>query len=166
MSKANKTTKFNVINANTVCSTGFASHGKEWLRINKDGELKLFDIDAMNEQAELGNLYAMAYRAVYEAGKKEQGMGDLIEQLRKRILILNEQGIMPDLVRELEGSILKVEQLQARCTELERERIEVARKAFVAGADWQERNPEWVLEQCKQAAKQYAQREYGVHPKQ
>jgi hypothetical protein len=40
-------------------------------------------------------------------------MGDLIEQLRKRILTLNEQGIMPDLVRELEGSILKVEQLQA-----------------------------------------------------
>ena len=59
-----------------------------------------------------------------------------------------------------------VEQLQARCTELERERIEVARKAFIEGADWQERNPEWVLEQCKQAAEQYAQREYGVDPKQ
>ena len=72
MSKANKTTKINVINANTVCSTGFASHGKEWLRVTKDGELKLFDIDTMNEQAELGNSYAVAFRAVYEAGKKEQ----------------------------------------------------------------------------------------------
>jgi hypothetical protein len=61
-----------------------------------------------------------------------------------------------------------VEQLQARCVELERERVEVARKAFVAGANW------WA--QCElndtlhsdehKAAIEYAQREYGIKEQQ
>ena len=33
--------------------------------------------------------------------------------------------------------IAELDHLQARCAELERERIEVARKAFLAGANWQ-----------------------------
>jgi hypothetical protein len=46
--------------------------GKEWLRVNKTGELQIFDIDAMYAHAALGDMYAIAFRAVYEAGKKEQ----------------------------------------------------------------------------------------------
>jgi len=142
-------------------------------------------------------------------------MGDLIEQLRKRILTLNEQGIMPDLVRELEGSILKIEQLQAdleaimqqrdsyrhqstalnllneqledRCAELGRElewmqtkyntemRIrqayqsgseEVARKAFVDGADWQMNEQAYNEGVIVYAAEQYIEREYGIKEQQ
>jgi len=132
-------------------------------------------------------------------------MGDLIEQLSKRILTLNEQGIMPDLVRELEGSILKIEQLQAerdalaahverfksacemlyhwhdtsdggmvvdgdvvrKLWELEsttpqqslaEHDAEVARKAFVAGANWQAVNQPVI----NREADKYIEREYGV----
>jgi len=60
------------------------------------------------------------------------------------------------------------EQLEERCEELEQERSEVARKAFVAGANW------WA--KCElddtlhsdehEAASEYAQREYVFHFKQ
>jgi hypothetical protein len=57
----------------TTFSTSISEHGKELLRINKCGELLFFDVNAINEQAELGNTYAMAFRAGYQAAKKEQG---------------------------------------------------------------------------------------------
>ena len=56
----------------TAFSTGLSEYGKELLRINKCGELVFFDVNAINEQAELGNPYAMAFRAGYQAAKKEQ----------------------------------------------------------------------------------------------
>ena len=50
--------------------------GKEWLRVNKTGELQIFDIDAMYAHAALGDMYAIAFMAVYEAGKKKEQPND------------------------------------------------------------------------------------------
>ena len=60
----------------------------------------------------------------------------------------------------------KIEQLQARCDVLELERIEVARKAFLAGANWQAGGLAFNQPVINREANQYIEREYGVHPKQ
>jgi hypothetical protein len=58
----------------------------------------------------------------------------------------------------------KIEQLQSRCAELERERAEVAWKAFVDGANWWaqcEQNDTLHLDE-HEAADEYVQSEYGI----
>ena len=58
------------------------------------------------------------------------------------------------------------EQLEDRCVELEREREEVARKAFVSGANWQAGGLAFNQPVINREADQYIEREYGVDPKQ
>ena len=56
----------------------------------------------------------------------------------------------------------KIEQLQARCDVLELERIEVARKAFLAGANWQAGGLAFNQPVINREANQYIEQHFGV----
>ena len=89
-----------------------------------------------------------------------------VEQLESELEVIMQQR---DSYRHQSSALnLLNEELEERFADLERERVEVARKAFVEGANW------WA--KCElddtlhsdehEASSEYAQREYGVNPKQ
>ena len=87
---------------------------------------------------------------------------ELIEELRVQA---NQHPGDVDLI-QFDFAATALEQLEARCAELERERVEVARCGFIAGANWQAGGLAFNQPVINREANQYIEREYGTKEQQ